>query len=360
MKGRTVYFHVGMQKTASSSIQKTLANNRELLCDLGYLYPYSWSDWHVKEIGTLCNKEEEEQRRNILHRRQLDEESIANIINKLNLEIIHSKCNNIVISAESTIRYSYEGLRYLKKKLFEDLNISCVKVILITREPVSFARSYVQAKIKAGFQQSTYLNKKDFKHAEQIKNILNVFGKENVILYSFEESVVFEYGPTGFFLASLCVPNNYLDKFKYYKSNESVSGAACSIIDFINNKEPLIINNKINPKRKLGDTRHLYKLTGGSFELSKENQEQVLKWTDEYRDWLKKEFGIDYLAKKTADTNSVLKENIDLDDLLICYQKCTKEIQNLIKRYMLERMKIKMSFRQYWNTLVFLYKINWS
>jgi len=37
---KTVYLHIGLHKTGTSTIQFFLANNREKLAELGYLYPF--------------------------------------------------------------------------------------------------------------------------------------------------------------------------------------------------------------------------------------------------------------------------------------------------------------------------------
>ena len=59
-KKKTIYLHIGVSKTGTTSIQRFLYKNRELLKDKGILYPCPFDSKNAKFLAEeyLCIKQE--------------------------------------------------------------------------------------------------------------------------------------------------------------------------------------------------------------------------------------------------------------------------------------------------------------
>src|SRR6056297_2978459 len=90
---KTIILHVGVTKTGSTSIQKTLfyEKNRELLAKKGYLYPKCWDPNHSRQVlSAFC-----------LNREYITE----NIISEF--------------TKEETDEYNHKNLKLLQKEIID-------------------------------------------------------------------------------------------------------------------------------------------------------------------------------------------------------------------------------------------------
>ncbi|PWE21741.1 hypothetical protein DF188_05880 [Aliarcobacter skirrowii] len=339
MKLNNLFLYVGIQKTASSSIQETLFQNRDLLGENNFLYPKNWTKWHVSEIGALMYKEKEEERRNILHRANFTQLDRDNIINRLKEEIKVSNCENLILSAESIILYSSNGLKELKRIINEELSINKIKIVISTRNPIDFMNSFSQQLIKSSFKSSIEKLEERLHYKTQIIKFEEIFGKENIILYSFEEAKKNKNGIMGQFLEKINFPKDKIKEIKVYKQNEGISDISCDLIEYINQKEPFIVNNEISKNRKIGDTRLLHTLSGNKYVIEESEQKQICKEIIDDILWLKSNYNIDYTDMKYIQKPIIKFTNSNISEIEKIYLKLNKNIQNYIGKYFFDKLK---------------------
>ncbi len=338
MKLNKIYLHVGMQKTATSSIQQSLLANKEFLKQNSILYPSSLSNWHVNEIGALLYEEKEEERRNILHRQNFSQINRNNIIEKLKKEILNCDCESLVISAESIILYSKDGLTKLKDIIQNDLNIKNIIIILTTRNILDFMNSYVQQLIKSSFEVEYNKLVQKTIYENQISKFEEVFGQENLIVYCFEEAKKHPLGVVGYFFEQIGIEKERVKEIKIIKTNEGISELACEVIDYINTIEPFIDKKEISQKRQIGDTRLLQKLSGKKFVIDEIYQKSLLKNSLQDVQWLKKHYGIDYTSTKTVKKNKSQIREATFIELKEIFPKLNHTIQKNLENYFKEKL----------------------
>lgn len=182
-KEKTIYLHIGMPKTGTTSIQAFLAENREKLSEIGILYP-------IKENA------ENEFNEHLYNYRGAVLGALAKGINAYNeyfenyfLNIIEqSDCKNIIISEEILFLRTADVADVFLKHGFN------VKIIIYLRKPAEYLASTWQENVKSVY---SVMGLK-FRHSlEQfldrdipyniIFRYIEKLGKGNVIVRPFEK-----------------------------------------------------------------------------------------------------------------------------------------------------------------------------
>ncbi|EAK9984948.1 hypothetical protein A9372_02165 [Campylobacter jejuni] len=180
----TLYLHIGTMKTGTSSIQDFLFANRSILLKQDFLYPISIKNiYHLNDHnplvdsstrGKICNKQ----------------------LKKLNKEIIQSKANKIIISAEN-IQWRLNSIDQIQnmKDSFQKLGFKKIYIILYLRNPVDLFISMCSQSLKDNDLNDFSLslpqeNKKALvlcNHQQTIQKYEAIFGKENLKIRLFEK-----------------------------------------------------------------------------------------------------------------------------------------------------------------------------
>ena len=178
----TVYLHIGMPKTGSTSLQKFLFANRIQLLEEGYLYPITGT----KEIGQIWDRYSH----NSLSK-QL--ETKHDVWEQLQQEIEISKAQNIVISSEffTYPKRFFDNTNSIKKIRTYLQNYS-VKIIIYLRDQVDFLQSLYAQMIKSNLQDSSIkimIEKEKFRcyYYSMLELWSFVFGLENILVRVFEK-----------------------------------------------------------------------------------------------------------------------------------------------------------------------------
>ncbi len=200
---KTLYLHVGIHKTGTSSIQRTLFSNRVLLENEGYFYPKGWNENHSGALqgmfsddpcSTVVNIKKCLTREQIFAKDELNKNIIIN-------EVQNTSCNNIIISAEGTSLFPKDELVIFKNFINERLDITEIVVILSVRDVLSFAMSTIQENVKSG-NKGYGLNVERFNllYETKISKFIDIFGRDNLKIYKFEDAIKHKYGPVAYFL----------------------------------------------------------------------------------------------------------------------------------------------------------------
>jgi hypothetical protein len=194
LKRNTIFLHIGLEKTGSTSIQSVLAENNEVLQLHGYDVPAEVfrRKNHIELTTSVCNPD---------HIGFLYEaENKVKFREKVSCYILEHNKNDIVFSGE------HLSSRLLSKSEIINLNqLLCskyhnIQVVVYVRSYSSWILSSYSEALKGGFAGavedfialkkpvriwSPILNPMD----KILSRWINVFGKKNVHIYSFDKAV---------------------------------------------------------------------------------------------------------------------------------------------------------------------------
>jgi len=148
LHNRTVYVHIGMHKTGSSSIQKTLHNSLE---DPNYVYVDLGGENHSGKIQSLFSTDPFT---NHNHRKcgwdlskinKFNKDTRSNLIKQLS-----NSTSNMIISGEGITAIDKPGLlsfKYFLRNYFRN-----IVIVAYIRPPISYMESAFQEKIKGSLK----------------------------------------------------------------------------------------------------------------------------------------------------------------------------------------------------------------
>lgn len=192
MNSKTIYIHIGTEKTGTKSIQNFCCSRRDFLkrnnlfypCNLDRKYIFNITHWPLAAALSQNNKFVPEEKRL----------SAKELFDELKSDIEQSGEERVLISAEpfSVNVTKAESISELKKLL----NGYEVKIILYLRRQDDYYISHTSTKIKGGvhIQGNRYSadeainNPIRYNYLELVKKWAKVFGKENMIIKTFEDS----------------------------------------------------------------------------------------------------------------------------------------------------------------------------
>ncbi len=306
MNVKKVFLHVGMAKTGTTSIQDTLFSNQELLKKNDYYYFKDLYRNHSYMFVNMFDSNPEKFHSNIKKSFGIEKIKEENERNQkiIEYELSHMTCENIIFSAEIICTLERDALERIKAYMIGLFPNAELKIVIATRESISYINSVVQQRKKTG-NNTPY----KFRYKRKFSKLIQVFSKENIIAYKFEDACLHEKGPVGFFLDILGLDNAVISKVKVEKSNESVSDRAVEIIEYINSRHQMLKNDKLNRGRLHLDYAHFYCLSGKKYQIDfKElESEYSLEAIASDKKWLRENLGIDYT---NVEIKSIDNENV--------------------------------------------------
>lgn len=319
---KTAYIHVGKMKTATTSIQSTLFENRELLERSNYLCPpASWPTNHGHAlINIIAPNDPRYNDQNILHSKGLKEILRKNEeeVRSLKEVIDHSSAENIVFSSEMIYSIADKPgvLESLKKFIENVVQPEKIVIVVSLRELTSQLASEWQEAVKLGYRPlpiekfiDSAMNYSAYTH---LKYFIKVFGLENIIAYSFEEACKSAKGPVEFFFKAIGLADQTISQLDFKHKNEGVSDKALDVIRYINEIIPLLEGMSVG--REKGDTALLESIRGNKFHFSSEEVAciEASNTLKKEAGWLEKTFGIKALNPRSV---KVRESELVFDDL---------------------------------------------
>ncbi len=346
---KKIVLHVGIPKTASTAIQRTLRINH-IFRSAKYYLPESLSIFNIvsmfsDNLHTINSPELIVQRLREEHSRV----KISHIKNKLYDELKRNSPETLIISSEyiSSMFFSKHALLELRDFLLQLSGINKVElqVFAYVRNPLDFQASGIQQLVRWGetyeltdihfkFYQSVYFN---------LKVISEVFGRNNTYIYKYEDAIQYKYGAVGLFLSTMLnLTDKEIDKIQKAEGiNKSAPHIAIDICNFIN-QCVTSIKNKTLKQTSLDslDTICQYVISGKKFALSKQQKYKYLPYAIESNNLLKEHFNIEYSLSDmlfSIESNSdpeVVLMNENLLEIKNIYNKIHPEIRNYVVDYL--------------------------
>ncbi|MCX7305831.1 MAG: hypothetical protein NTV73_16100 [Hyphomicrobiales bacterium] len=280
----TIYLHIGFPKTGTSSIQHTLFRNADLLRkkhSINYLsfarnhWPIAFARLAEQRPGWLRHAV---QRQNI-GRRQIIESGEAALAD---LHRDRTMFRHHVISSEHLSSLERKGAQAFFSDI-QEVGLE-TKVILYVRHPADDVSSRIQQNIKMGARKLSSLDDVQNKYESQIRTIVDVYGKERLIIKRFGKQY-FRNGDLVDDFLSIVNDGDEIRKIKKITKNQSLSLPAVLIMDKINR-----LSDDYLVKRSLLGA--LKRVSGPKFLVPRPVVQRYLEMHQTYLSYLKNEFDV--------------------------------------------------------------------
>lgn len=259
---KKLYLHVGPHKTGTTTLQGTFCHYRNDLKQHGIDYfPGSNHTIFYKAFSDCLESYHQYYRG---WRRSVNQDAERA---KIREQLYKLNEDTIVVSAEDISLLSENALKEMKGFLISECGIDQITVVAYIRKPFDYLLSSIQQFIKPGMTDLDDITRNHYKKyslqgcpnfvggAQEIlselylpipRKLINSFGKENVILDSFEQSI--KKGISQSLLEHIGLDSHI--RLKDVSGNEGISHEACLLLADLNNTFPLLDkNNLINKFR---------------------------------------------------------------------------------------------------------------
>lgn len=334
-KIETIYLHVGMPKTATSTIQSLAYVKKKYLDNkLSVLYP----GYNIANNGVLLHSITMDEPENFyLH---VQKPRNLNEVHNFNKKYVKIFIDEISKTTSKTVLFSGEALFFLKiseiERLTKFLNKVApnanIKIVLCVREIANYTTSGYQQALKAGWNMKEYRSAcgKGY-YKNNISKFVNLFGRENCIIYKFEDAIA-SGDTTKYFFNRINLEDDILSDKSIAKINESVSDKACDLLKFINDEYPFTIGNKINDGRYLRDTLPIEDISGGKFSLDHEMESTYYNEFDIDLAYLES-IGISYPKRDFRKKTILQFDEVYYDEFITAYNKMSDVLKDLMRKY---------------------------
>ncbi|NOR87726.1 MAG: hypothetical protein GQ527_08970 [Bacteroidales bacterium] len=253
------YLHIGTEKTATTSIQHFLSNNKELLSQLGYIFPNDKGSNHT--YLATASAESFDKVKDLLIYQNIEKNTTQKGFYKEVKEYLMSLCEQqnseskkLILSNEhcSSRLTTLQEIKQLKDLL--SAVATQTKVIIYLRKQDDYITSLYSTYIKIGGTETfqNFLKYKEKEYRYNYEKILGlwteVFGTENIIIRLYEKESFFEGNIVLDFLKIIGIHKH--SKFIFQSSkNKSMDTKSLEFLRNLNFHMPHFINQKVNNER---------------------------------------------------------------------------------------------------------------
>ena len=233
---RRIYLHVGQHKTGTTWIQNVLDHNRARLAERGICYPdlgacHGWPlvflfarGDDIDRLGPMIGQ----------RRRHSNPKRKARNLEILNAALDDPKWRKIVISGEQLCdMLRWNEVRAMGEALQREGTE--IRVIFYAREPLGYAASMTQQRLKAG------LTLKELRaepptpdYRRRLQKYFRFFGRENVEIRVYDRKRLKDGDVLADFMDAIGEPEIALDAPASLAANSSMSGRAARVLDWRN------------------------------------------------------------------------------------------------------------------------------
>lgn len=274
---RTVFLHLGLPKTGTTTIQSVLHGGRERLRAEGIAYP-GFAENHSAALRSIFAPAPHLIAANRLRGAGTPAaaaERAAKWSDKLDAALAEPGWKKLILSAESASFLPPDRLRQLRDRLMTHADEVIVAVCL--RHPFDIRVSLIQERLKTGstIAEAVERLKVPGHYRRIIGRIRDVFGAENLRLGLFEEMVAQAEGLPVAFGALIGLPEGLLPAEAERRRNQRMSQRACLVLDRLNREVPLTVGVGRNPRRSRFVDLIVRALPGPRFALMPEQAEAM-------------------------------------------------------------------------------------
>jgi hypothetical protein len=302
---KNIFLHIGVHKTATTTIQNTLYIERSKLSDAGVLYPaFKAGDNlisnHSIPFYSLFNKHPEKYHFNVSHGFTTNEaiqQLHAEYQQQLTRQIAGFKGETLMISGEDISQLTSDELKKLKAYLHEITQPEVsIRVIMMCRHPVSKFRSALQGSVCAFGMTMEKATQYHLRNTTLYRNLVRVFsgvfGREYLSVTKYEDSVNHPFGPAGALLALVNedLPNKI--KLALLHDNPTRKYETFVLLNAINQNCYHVSGNELQPERMVELNKLFGKMPRQKFMLPKGLSKKVWEALAEDVNWICQKFSL--------------------------------------------------------------------
>lgn len=278
-----IYFHVGVEKTGSTAVQREFSRVRDRLLQDGLFYPGpGLKHPFVRYVGQYLagGRLDGEQRRDALTH-----------FNRMSDQWKQMDTTSLLLSEETVSRLRPTEIAGTRKAI--EMLSSEIFCLVYVRHPLSHVISIAAQKLKGRTRTIRDLEARVpiYPIRERLTNLIDVFGRDHTIVRG--------YDPT--LLSQKSIQHDVLDAVGYagdrsfikgLRVNEALSLPAAMILSATTERNPPRQGerNRVAHRRRVEE---LSKIPGPRFTLSRQAFRQTRDMTASDLAWLKAEFGIE-------------------------------------------------------------------
>ncbi len=230
---RRIYLHVGQHKTGTTWIQNVLDHNRARLAEHGVCYP-DLGACHGWPLVFLFAREDDIDRLGPMigqRRRHSNPKRKAQNLAILNAALDDPKWRKIVISGEQLCdMLRWNEVRAMGEALQREGTE--IKVIFYAREPLGYAASMTQQRLKAGLTLKELRDEPPTPdYRRRLQKYFRFFGRENVEIRVYDRKRLKDGDVLADFMDAIDEPGIALDAPASLAANSSMSGRAARLLD---------------------------------------------------------------------------------------------------------------------------------
>lgn len=294
---KKICLHIGLHKTATTTIQKTLYKERSALAGAGILYPVFYigeepvENHSIPFYSLFCDNPEEY---HVNVRKEITtDEAISKLhsdyCRQIETQISNFPGDTLVISGEDITLLSKKELvsfrSYLTAITQPDVHFS---IILICRHPVAWFKSYSQTFVLTrGItieNQLKSLPLQSHKLENLIRTISDVFGQDCISVSRFEDMLHHQYGPAGAFMDIIAEKTPAIIKPEIILENKSLNYETVQLLNALIKCKSKSYILKLRTMDMLG--QYLSGMPGQKIMLSKGQSKMVWDCLSDDADWL--------------------------------------------------------------------------
>ena len=290
-----VILHVGLHKTATSTLQYHLSMLSKLLYDVGICFPAELGENHSVPLCVLADYKSDAYARKF-EIRNID--SYNENTRFLLAESVDDNVKTLILSGESLSLLDASALERLKLILLEIFpsRFLIFKIMVYVREPLSFLVSLAQQHIKSSGELALPNDLHNL-FSNRIQKFIDVFGSDSVCVYKFEEAVKQE--------------GNILEHFLTYVGAEGIHTAVrmnSRNVSLSQLAADLFLELKKVKGKEFNRNRYkcLLEVKGERFDLDVSVKQRYIESFEQEVAWLKEKFDINY------DKPVILSNNVSL------------------------------------------------
>ncbi|MCC2632549.1 MAG: hypothetical protein K0S48_435 [Ramlibacter sp.] len=276
---RQLILHVGMHKTGTTSIQRSLdglSRDRVKYVALG-------SSNHSGPMSVAFGDREAKGRRARPERSPEDTEALKQRIRgQLEAELAQKEFDKFVISGEGMVFLTPKSLRELHAILAR--HVDEIKVFAYVRDPVGFSSSALQQRIKGGFA-GYELTRANYR--AKFVPFIEIFGRENFSVKEFSRPALRDGSVVSDFCHHWGIP---FDPKSEVRSNESLAEPTMKLMHLFNRSGVPSLENRMQKQARMAMVEAMGAHFKGKFDLPVQFRAGAIDRDDIA--WLAKECGV--------------------------------------------------------------------
>jgi hypothetical protein len=317
--------HIGIDKTGSKTIQKSLYTHRDQLMENHVLVPSLNANLSVF-LKTVFG-DAVPRLLPLVDQRAEDPEALPSLRTEyqgaLETDLARSGWDTAVISAEGLSDFS-KGAVERARAWLRSLAVDDFTIVAYVREPVDWVRSSTQQEVKQGATlEGAFEHPKRPKWRERLSAWLEVFGRSNVSILTFEDAR--RDGILGTFCSAAGIPQPEPEP---ERENESMSMEATLLLSHLNRFRPVFENGKRSAERAWLGTDVIRTIPGSPFVLPQNVQQAVFEQTRDDVRWLNELLGTSLYEQQMSRGESRDEQNAWPDATLDALARILSDLGN--------------------------------